>query len=109
MKIHSYDSDSQSLEVSFASTELSSQDPNQYERFSFNVDHYHDISSKDELVKKLLQSGSSLCTQIKEQEDVRNDTTKQTWFSELVDTTHNATTESLVEEPEVTYTHEVTL
>lgn len=109
MKIYSYDVASQSLDVGFASTETSSQNPDDYDRYSFNVDHYSDITSKEDLVRRLLQSGSSICSQMVQQENMRQDATKQAWFNELAESTHEATTESLVDEPEVIYTNEVSV
>lgn len=109
MKIYSYDVASQSLEVGFASTETSSQNPDDYDRYSFNVDHYNDVTSKEDLIRRLLQSGSSMCSHIVQQENMKQDTTKQAWFSDLAETTHEATADSLVDEPEVTYSNEVSV
>ena len=72
MKIYSYDVASQSLEVGFASTETSSQNPDDYDRYSFNVDHYNDVTSKEDLIRRLLQSGASMCSQIVQQENIRS-------------------------------------
>ena len=107
MKIYNFDSESQGIEVAFASSETASQNPDDYTRYNFDTDTYCHCESKEDLVNELLQSGASICESIKQAEQVKSNTTKQTWFTELVDTTHSGTTEALV--PQETYEYEVSV
>lgn len=105
MKIYNFDSESQGIEVAFASSETASQNPDDYTRYNFDTDTYCHCESKEDLVNELLQSGASICESIKQTEHVKTNTTKQTWFTELAGTTHSGTTEALV--PQETYEYEV--
>ena len=107
MKIYNFDSESQGIEVAFASSETASQNPDDYTKYNFDVDSYSHCETKQQLIDELLRSGASICESIKQTEHVKTDTTKQSWFTELADTTHSGTTEVLV--PQETYEYEVSV
>lgn len=70
MKIASYDEDSHSLIVSFASDETASSDPAAYTAYAYQpMNMWPDITNPNELIKRIGQSGVHIAEQqkIKEQ------------------------------------------
>jgi hypothetical protein len=76
MKVVSYDEDSHSLIVSFASDETASQDPSTYTAYAYQpMNMWPDISDPNELIKRIGHAGIHIAEQQKIQEQfVLNET-----------------------------------
>lgn len=99
-KIYEYNKETQSLVVSFASTETKSQDPEAYEKLSFDIANLvEEGASQEELKTALSKSGEDWCASQVKKETLDNNTTKQTEVESLVETTWSKTTEELAPPP----------
>lgn len=106
VKIYEYDSESQSMEVAFASSETSSQNPDDYMKYNFDATSFSHCTSKQEVIDELIKTGGNVCCQVKDEETIQNDSTKQSWFTELSGTSHDAEEDT---ESDVVYPNEVVL
>jgi len=82
VKIHSWDEESKSLIISFASDTTASSNPDDYEGLAYQPHlFWPDVSDSTELMKKIAQLGQSVCTQIEVEESINNDESKISLYS----------------------------
>lgn len=106
MKIHNFDPEYQGIEVSFASDETNSQNPEDYTRYNFDANTFSHCVTKEDIVESLLATGNSICADIVARENVKDNSGLQSLFTELSDTTHEGYPQSASQDE---YENEVTL
>ena len=85
MKIHSFEEQSNSLIVSFASDTTKSQDPNDYPSYAYQpVNMWPDISDPTEIKKRIAIAGVYLVEQQERQEKFVVDTNKIQEYKDMV-------------------------
>ena len=84
VKIHSWEEDSKSLIISFASDTTSSSNPDSYEALAYQPHlFWPDVTDSAELMKKIGQLGIGVCEQIERDESVNDNADMLTVYSGL--------------------------
>ena len=84
VKIHSWEEESKSLIISFASDTTSSSNPDNYEALAYQPHSFWpDVTDSTELMRKIAQLGMSVCEQIERAESVNDNADLLTVYSGL--------------------------
>ena len=110
IKIYEYDDSTDSITVGFASSETASQNPDDYQKYNYDLKHlYTSCKTVEELRDNLAVSAMGACEEIKLQESLDKDDKQVDIYKSMVGQTYEVDSVILLENSqEVTYNAEVT-
>jgi hypothetical protein len=110
IKIYEYNEDADSITVGFASSETSSQNPDDYQPLVYDLKYlYQGCKTVEELRDNLAHSCLGVCEDIKMQEALDADVPQKNIYKSMVGQIYSVDSVELIEgEQQVTYGAEVT-
>ena len=102
VKIHSWDEDSKSLIISFASDTTASSNPDDYAGLAYQPHNFWpDVTTSEDLMLKIAQIGKSLCEDLVRKETMQADSSLISMYSNLAGTSQTFNVADLaVSDPE---------
>lgn len=97
VKIHSWDDDSKSLLISFASDTTASSNPDDYAVHAYQPHNFWpDVTTSDDLMLKIGQIGKAFCEDVVKKEAMQADSSLTSMYSNLAGTSQTFDVADLV-------------